>query len=130
MKTLKLVAWPYSRKLVIALCEYNNSKYTLTRDSKTHETFEIDCDEEFIEKIKSKIKEVNDKAKFDNLGTGEGFSTSRNIIVEHLIKTMSTPYKLVCPVSPCRSTKIIKNGKDKSGTQKYKCKSCSNNFKV
>lgn len=36
--------------------------------------------------------------------------------------------KLECP--SCRSIKVLKNGKDKNGTQRYKCKDCGKNFNI
>jgi ssDNA-binding Zn-finger/Zn-ribbon topoisomerase 1 len=130
MKTikLKLAAWPYSRKLVIAICDHSNIKYKLTRDNKTHETFEIECDDAFIESIENRIKKTNSSAISLNKGGGKGFSGARNQIVNDFIVYLNHDKNPSCP--KCHTTKIIKNGKDKSGIQKYKCKSCSNNFKV
>lgn len=129
MKTLKLVAWPYSRKLILALCEYNGIECKVIRNSKTHETFELVCDDEFVEGIRRQITAINVKAKSDNNGIGEGFSVTRNIITDDVIETMSTAHKPVCPIKACRSDKVIKNGKAK-GIQKYKCKCCGHNFKA
>lgn len=43
-------------------------------------------------------------------------------------KLVSKERKLECP--SCHSIKVLKNGKDKNGTQRYKCKDCGKNFNL
>lgn len=43
-------------------------------------------------------------------------------------KLVSKERKLECP--SCHSIKVLKNGKDKNGTQRYKCKDCGKNFNI
>lgn len=43
-------------------------------------------------------------------------------------KLVSKERKLECP--GCHSIKALKNGKDKNGTQRYKCKDCGKNFNI
>lgn len=43
-------------------------------------------------------------------------------------KLVSKERKLECP--SCHSINVLKNGKDKNGTQRYKCKDCGKNFNI
>lgn len=47
---------------------------------------------------------------------------------ESYLELIGKERKLECPV--CHSTNILKNGKDKNDTQRYKCKDCNKNFNV
>lgn len=127
----QLISWPYSRKLIRAICEYKGVTVKYKRLDKRFEVFVFPLSEKSVDSIKLIIKQVNKLAK-----PNVNFVITRNQIVEQIKEKLigelihvvvnGDEQKPSCP--QCDSPSVIKNGKDKTGEQKYKCKDCGHSF--
>lgn len=150
---VRLVSWPFSRKLVEAICEYREFQYDYIRLDKRFEVFAIYTEDTFEDSLKKMIKLINKEAR-----QFEKFTKQRNVLVDTIIQELgisenndsdeisedesaevieenvedeieeqveSEQHDFGCP--ECESTEFTENGKF-NDMQKYKCKNCGHNF--
>lgn len=80
---VRLVSWPFSRKLVEAICEYKDFEYDYARLDKRYEVFAIYADSDFEVSLKAMLKLINKEAR-----KSDKFTKQRNELVETIIQEL------------------------------------------
>ncbi len=84
--TLKLSAWPYSRKIISAVCKENNIEFEVKRVSKDHEEFKIYISNSDVKNIRLILKYIHKIARIYAKENNVKYTESRNIVVNNFIK--------------------------------------------
>ena len=83
--TVRMVSWPYSRKLVKGVCEHLGLEYDRTRIDKRFEEFSIQAAGSIEATFKEMLKLINKQAR----DSGNSVAKERNVIVERIVNQLN-----------------------------------------
>ncbi len=141
---LKIVAWPYSRKLIQGFANKHKLANNVARLSKKKEVFYVDIDESAEQILLDAVRLIR-LAAVRELPNSKARAAIRNKMVADFFgdepeakkpeakkpeakKPEAKKPEAKKPTCPkCSGPNVIKNGR-KDDQQKYKCKDCATNF--